>query len=117
MKRKVFLERRQFPRAVHILGIEHRLAKKHGKTKKEYWHFSLTEDMSAVGLRFCSAIPYKVGDVLELKVTLSGVIDVFNGFGKVLRVETIKKTPQYKIAVYFAGLEKKKTCHKQHKGF
>lgn len=99
-----FVERRKHVRAKRILSIHHRLHKRKGKFQNDtwHWHLSNTHNMSVGGLLFFSDVPYLVGDVIELEVVMSGVLNVFKGFGKVLRVE--QKNPRaayYSIAVKF----------------
>lgn len=101
-KKQLFIERRQAVRSRRILSIQFRLIKSKTKRRQDTeWHISTTHDMSATGLSFISDVAYQMGDILELNMVLSGVIDIYKGFGKVVRLE--EKTPGlvYLIAVKF----------------
>ncbi len=45
--------------------------------------------MSYSGLLFLSSRPYHLGDIIELQVVMSGVIDIYNGRAEVTRVHEI----------------------------
>ena len=94
-------ERRQAIRAKRILSIQFRLAKSKIKDSDKSWHLSTTYDMSVLGLSFLSEVPYYVNDVLELHVVMSGVLDIFKGYGKVVRVDRKESADFYLIAVKF----------------
>lgn len=95
-------ERRQAIRARRILSIQFRLVKSRSKKTLHDtpWHLSTTYDMSAVGLAFLSDAPYQLGDVLELNIVISGVIDVYKGLGQVVRVAE-KSAATFLVAVKF----------------
>lgn len=80
-------DRRRAPRAPRILSIRHRLYKRKGKEGGFPWHISLTENMSVSGILFHSSAPYLVDDIIEVEVLLSGALNLFEGFAKVVRVE------------------------------
>jgi hypothetical protein len=94
-------ERRQAIRAKRILSIQYRLAKSKNKESDKTWHLSTTYDMSVLGLSFLSEVPYYAGDSLELHVVMSGVLDIFKGSGRVVRVERKENAAFYLIAVKF----------------
>jgi len=95
-------ERRQAVRAKRILSIQFRLVKsKSKKLQDTEWHISTTNDMSALGLSFHSEVAYQMGDIVELHMVMSGVIDIYKGFGQVVRVEECKGEGAYLIAVKF----------------
>ena len=94
-------ERRQAVRAKRILSIQYRLAKSKSKDSDKSWHLSTTYDMSVLGLSFLSEVPYSVDDILELHVVMSGVLDIFKGSGKVVRVDRKESAAFYLIAVKF----------------
>jgi len=97
-------ERRDSIRAKRFISVRHRLVK-HLKRKVESpWQFSTSENMSLSGLLFVSAAPYHPKDTIELQVTMSGVLDIFNGFGQVVRVSH-KKGDNYHVAVRYADLK------------
>lgn len=80
-------ERRRASRAERILSIQYRLVKSKWKNSDTRWHLSTTHDMSLLGLSFLSDVEYRVDDVLELNVVMSGILDVFKGYGQVVRIE------------------------------
>ena len=80
-------ERRRHIRARRDMTIEHRLYKRNGKIFETNWQISKTKNMSLSGILFSSEFPYLVGDTLEVRVVVSGVLDIFNGFAKVVRIE------------------------------
>ena len=111
-------ERRQAARAKRILSIQYRLHKSLIKNADRSWHLSTTHDMSATGLSFLSEVPYLVDDVLELHVVMSGVLDVFKGYGQVVRVERKETGAFYFIAVRCVDMKfgaRKKIASKQLK--
>lgn len=80
-------DRRQGVRAQRILSIQYRLIKGCSKSADKHWHLSTTSDMSIVGVSFLSDVLYHVDDVLEINVVMSGILDIFKGYGQVVRVE------------------------------
>jgi c-di-GMP-binding flagellar brake protein YcgR len=94
-------ERRQAIRAKRILSIQFRLAKSKFKESDKSWHLSTTYDMSVLGLSFLSEVSFGVEDTLELHVVMSGVLDIFKGYGKVVRVERKESAAFYLVAVKF----------------
>ena len=93
-------ERRKHVRAKRALTIDHRLYKRKGKIVDGSWRSSTTENMSLVGILFLSDIPYLIGDILEARVAMSG-LDIFRGFGRVVRGEEKKTGNLYSIALVF----------------
>ena len=100
-------ERRDSVRARRIITIRHRLVKHDGKKADSMWQLSTTENMSLSGLLFVSAIAYHMGDVVELQVVMSGVLDIFNGYGKVMR-SSRNKGGYYHVGVKYVDLKLKK---------
>lgn len=96
-----FDDRRAAIRAKRILTIYHRRAAGGGSSS---WHLSTTEDMSTLGLAFTTEEGYTAGDILELRVVMSGVLDIFNGYARVVRSEK-KWEDCYKVAVKFSDLK------------
>ncbi|MEW5894549.1 MAG: PilZ domain-containing protein [Candidatus Omnitrophota bacterium] len=93
-------ERRQHIRVPRALAMQYRLKKSRQKgADTNTWHLSMTSDMSANGIAFESAVPFLPGDVLELQVVMSGVLDVVKGHGKVVRVEEKIPGKIYIVAV------------------
>ncbi len=101
MNKKSQSERRQYTRAKRALKIEYRLYKHKGVVVDGAWQTSVTENMSIVGILFKSDIHCVIGDVIELRVVMSGILDVFRGFGRVVRVEKNKKNSGFLTAITF----------------
>ena len=99
-----FEERRDSIRAQRIITVRHRLVKRNGRKANSMWQLSTTENMSLSGALFISAIPYHAADVVELQVVMSGVLDIFNGYGKVVRVSR-NKGGYYLIGVKYVDLK------------
>lgn len=97
-------ERRDSVRIRRIVTVRHRLNKRDGKKYEDIWQLSTTEDMSYSGLLFSSALPYKVNDVVELQVVMSGVLYLFNGYGRVVRVIE-QKNGYFQVAVRYVDLK------------
>ena len=100
-------ERRKHLRAKRVLSIEHRLFKRKGKIVDGSWQFSTTENMSIAGILFLSDIPYLIGDILQIHVVMSGILDVFQGYGRVVRVEPKTSGRSYLIAIAFIDEQSK----------
>ena len=111
--RKSFIERRAASRADRALAIQHRLFKAHSRKFSTEWCLSATKNMSVTGLLFFSNVPYKIGDIIEFDVTMSGVIEVVKGFAKVVRV--VKSSPvSFDIAVKLVELKPRSRSAKSH---
>ena len=102
-------EKREYVRAKRILSVRHRLIKRKNKPMHEFWYLSTTEDMSVNGLLFTSAMPYQRGDVIELEIVMSGVLDIFRGHGKVVRVQKKESGAFYSVAVHYIDIKARKT--------
>jgi hypothetical protein len=100
-------ERRDSVRAKRIITVRHRLAKHNDRKADSIWQMSTTENMSLSGLLFVSALAYHPGDVVELQVVMSGVLDIFNGFGKVMRASR-NKGGYWQIGVKYVDLKPKR---------
>ena len=100
-------DRRSARRAPRILNIRHRLHKRKGKTVNSPLYVSMTENMSVNGILFKSAAPYFVDDIIELEVVLSGALNIFRGFARIVRVDKNKAAGGYMIAVTLIDLKKK----------
>ena len=83
---KNFVDRREGVRANRVVAVKHRLVKRSGKKQPGVWSLSSTKNMSVSGLLFMSPVPYKLGDMIELEVVISGVIEIYNGLAKVIRI-------------------------------
>lgn len=101
MVKQIVDERRHSVRAKRVLSIEFRLNKSSRKTANTEWHLSTTQDMSLGGLAFYTDIEYKEGDILELHVVMSGILDIFNGYGKIVRIDKKRSGSYYLVAVKF----------------
>ncbi len=106
MVKQAVEERRHGIRAKRILSIQYRLAK-HKGAKNHEWFLSTTQDMSVSGLSFLSEHAFRPGDMLEVKVVMSGVLDIYNGFAKVVRTERKKTAAYYLVGVKFSGFKPK----------
>ncbi len=87
MVKQAIDDRRNAVRAQRILSIQYRVVSTKTHNPDKHWHLSTTHDMSATGLSFLSDIIYRIDDVLELQVVMSGVLDVFKGYGQVVRID------------------------------
>ena len=103
---KSFEERRDSVRAVRIITVRHRLVKHKGRKVESPWQLSTTQNMSLSGLLFVSAYAYAVGDTVELQVVMSGVLDIFNGYGEVMRV-LYNRGGHYHVGVKYVDLKQK----------
>jgi len=101
MVKQLTAERRKALRARRILSIQYRMVKSRYKDGDTQWHLSTTHDMSLLGLAFLSDVPYAIDDALELHVVMSGILDIYKGYGKVVRVERKTTGAFYLIAVKF----------------
>ncbi len=87
MVKQAFENRRTAVRAQRILSIQYRVVKTKTRNADKHWHLSTTHDMSATGLSFLSDVEYRIDDILEMHVVMSGVLDVFKGYGQVVRID------------------------------
>ena len=106
IKQNSFEERRDSVRAKRIVTVRHRLVKHKNRKVESMWQLATTENMSLSGQLFVSALAYHAGDIIELQVVMSGVLDIFNGFGKVIRA-TRNKGGYYQIGVKYVDLKPK----------
>ena len=101
MVKQTLEERRNGIRAKRILSIQYRLVKSKIKNKNGDWHLSTTEDMSVSGLSFLSEHAFTPGDILEVQVVMSGVLDIYNGLARVVRTDRKKTAAYYLVGVKF----------------
>ena len=106
-------ERRQSPRAKRVLSIEFSRAKATGKKVEAESHLSTTEDMSLGGLAFYTEYEYKKGDILNLRVVMSGILDIFKGKAKVVRIEK-KRGNYFLVGVEFLDKPKRSRSAKSY---
>ena len=100
-------ERRIWSRAKRVLSLQFRLVNRQNKEYKDQWHLSTTQDMSLGGLAFYTDIEYRQGDILEVHVVMSGVLDIFNGLAKVVRLEKRKSAAYFLVAVEYIDNKQK----------
>ncbi len=102
-------ERRGCSRATRILSIEYRLYKSRRQHSDPNWHLSTTEDVSPAGLSFYSDYEYRPGDILDVRVVMSGLLEVFKGQCEVVRAEQKRLGACYFIALRLTGRDAKRT--------
>lgn len=110
MVKQTGIEQRQWVRAKRILSVQHRLSHLQKKSGELPWRLSTTYDMSLGGLAFFSDIEYKTNDIIEIHVVMSGILDIFKGFGKVVRVQKKKTGAYFLVAVKFLESPKKRNA-------
>jgi hypothetical protein len=106
-----FRDRRDSVRVKRIVTVRHRLFKRDGKKREDIWQLATTEDMSYSGLLFSSALPYKINDLVELQVVMSGVLYLFNGYGTVVRVVK-EKSGTFHIGIKYVDLKARRNVPK-----
>lgn len=115
MVKQTIDERRQYIRAKHVLSMEYRIVKSRRKTFDDEWHLTTTENMSVGGLAFYSDVDARLEDTLEIKVTMSGILDIYTGYGRVVRYFKKKNAAFAAIGIKFT--EKKKTSRRSAKSY
>jgi hypothetical protein len=110
-KQNPFEERRDSVRAKRIITVRHRLIKHNSRKTTSMWQLATTENMSLSGLLFVSALAYQSGDIVELQVVMSGVLEIFNGFGKVVR-SIRNKGGYYQVGVKYVDLKSRRRSAK-----
>ena len=98
-------DRRDWVRAKRILSIQYRLVKSKLKKFDDSWSLSMTEDMSVGGLSFYTEREFRIDDVLDLHVVMSGILDIYNGLGTVVRVTKKKTGAHFLIGIKFNDKE------------
>ncbi len=101
-----FEERRDSIRAHRIVTVKHRRVQHKGRKVSDKWQLALTENMSLSGLLFVSAIDYEKDDVIEVEVVMSGLLDLFKGFGQVVR-SIRQKAGHSHVAIKYIQLKPK----------
>ena len=101
MIKKIGAERRKFPRAKRVMFVQHRIYRRRGKKIMDKWHISTTENMSITGLLFASDVVYRHKDLIELKIVMSGALDIYSGYGEVVRIDRKKHGAIYYVAVKY----------------
>jgi len=119
MVKQLKKERRQGIRAKRVLAIQYRLFKRNRKKAEHEWQLSTTHDMSYSGVAFFSGLTYASGDILEVRIAISGILDIYDGLAEVVRVSKKKKDAFYLVAVMLTGPKprkrKAKTYHPSSK--
>ncbi len=90
MIKSKIMERRRWVRAKRVLSVQHKLHRSKTRPPERAWQIALTEDMSYGGLAFETDAVYTVGDILDLKVVMSGVLDIYEGQAEVVRLQQMK---------------------------
>ncbi len=103
-------DRRHGVRVKRVIAIRHRLYKRNRKISEGEWTLSTTEDMSISGILFVSPNEYKSDDIIQLEVKLSGILDIFNGYAKVVRVVEKKRPKLHHIAVTFVNIKPRRSA-------
>ena len=101
MVKQLQKERRQWVRAKHVLSIQYRLAKGKQTAAHTSWSLSTTQDMSVGGLSFYTEHEFHKNDLLEVSVVMSGVLDIFKGFARVMRVIQTRPGASFLVGVKF----------------
>lgn len=109
-------ERRNFVRAKRVLSVQFRIFKSPRKNLNNAWQLSMTEDMSLGGISFYSDQELKPGEIIELHVVMSGLLDIFRGYAEVVRVDKKKNAAFYFIAVKFIEVKSKSRAAKSYIG-
>jgi hypothetical protein len=113
MMKQSIEERRFWVRAKRVLSIQYRLTKTRRKNADKAWHLSTTQDMSFGGLSFYTDQEFKKDEILELHVVMSGILDIFNGTGKVVRVERKETGSYFLTAVKFVEQKRQAKSYKK----
>ena len=79
-------ERRKFERAERVLSIEFRLVSQ-AKSRDHAWRVAMTSDISRGGVSFYTDARLKKGDTIEMKIVMSGMIEIYSGHAQVIRAE------------------------------
>ena len=93
------IERRVWARAKRVLSVQVRLVKSKRKNFDSSWHLTTTYDMSLGGIAFYSDREYSTGEILEVHVIMSGVLEIFKGLVEVVRVQRKELASHYLVAV------------------
>ena len=99
-KKRRVVERRQWVRSDHVLNIQYKLVNKK-QSSDTSWHLSTTQDMSVGGLSFLSEFEYKKGDLLRIKVVMSGILDIYDGYAEVVHIRRKEDNGLYLLGVKF----------------
>lgn len=98
-------ERRSGERAARVVAVRHRLIKRQAKRIDDVWSLSNTKNMSFSGVLFMSPVEYKQGDLLDLEIVMSGIIDIYRGKAQVIRV--VASGSSFDVAVKYVDVNLK----------
>lgn len=107
------VERRDGVRANRVIAVSHRLVRRGKRAVNSVWSLSTTRNMSVSGLLFMSPVAYKAGDLLELEVVMSGMIEVYCGPAQVVRVVE-SSAASFDIAVKYVELKARSRSASRH---
>jgi len=111
IRRDAFEDRRDSVRSRRIITVRHRLVRHNNRKVDSMWQLSTTENMSISGLLFVSALAYHISDIIEVQVVMSGILDIFNGYGKVVR-SSCNRGGYYNVAVKYVDVKSKRRAAK-----
>ena len=100
-KTKKETERRVFERAKRVLSLQYKIVKSKTKNYPKNKMLSTTEDMSFEGVSFYSDVELKHGDILDVQVVMSGILDIYNGKAEVKHVSQRNPGTAFLIGVKF----------------
>ena len=108
-------DKRLHPRAERVLSLEFRLISDQESRRDHSWRLSMTTDVSRGGVAFYTDANLKNQDVIEMKIIMSGMIEIYSGFAKVVRVDKRESAAYALIAAQFI-LERHKKNRLSHGG-
>ena len=105
MKNKIvkpnYENRRRWVRAKRVLSMEVRLVKTKRPHPDRSWYLTTTQDMSLGGLSFYTDREYRIEETIELRVIMSGVLDIFKGLAEIVRIEKKETGVHSLVAIKF----------------
>jgi hypothetical protein len=107
------VERRDGFRASRVVAVKHRIVDHDSRKTGSQWSLSTTRNMSVSGLLFNSAVAYEPGDLIELEIVMSGVIDIYRGYARVVRVNEVS-AHSLEVAVKYFDMKMKPRPAKSH---
>jgi len=105
MVKQAIGERRRHSRVKRILSVQFKLVKSKRKGADRSLGLSTTEDLSSGGLSFYTDREYCAGDILDVHVIMSGILDIYKGYGEVVRVDRKESGVCFLAAIKFIGKE------------
>lgn len=114
ISKKNEVEKRAYVRAKRVLSIQFRIHKTRRKNIDKTWQLSTTSDMSYGGVCFFTDQEYQIDDILELKIVMSGILDIFTGYGKVIRSKRNDAGAYYSLGVKFLDKNYEKRMAKRY---